>query len=176
MGDPLFTVSLYTSDPDYKKLRLPTPAIPLCYEVHGAIQHDKFYNLITSECVSVNAHFIATGDSRNVIDQVGIQATDSGVIATQTFKIKVLLGSCSASVDGFLNPTSLNAEPGFILKQESKAVVVTVPNCVGEKSLEMRIDCQEVPRKQLSFKVTRGLNFGHIDTHGLLGKVINSLT
>lgn len=65
--DPLFTVPMYG-----------TREHTLCYEVHGTADH--YFNLISDECVSVNALYVSTTDNAglkiNVIGQVAIRAVD----------------------------------------------------------------------------------------------------
>ena len=140
----------------------------LCYEVHGDTHNDKFYNIITSKCVSVNVHYSTKKKSRNIIDQIGIQAVDNEFPTMQTRRIGIFVDGCFATVDD-IKVTTYN-RLGIQVQSIKQAVLVTMPNC-DDKLLEMRIDCQTEPRNMLRFEVTRGLNFGHNSSHGLLGKI-----
>ena len=65
--DPLFTVPMYG-----------TGQHTLCYEVRGIADH--YFNLISDECVSVNALYVSATDNAglkiNVMGQVAIRAVD----------------------------------------------------------------------------------------------------
>ena len=70
VGQPLMIVPIRVSQKQLEVLL--TDQISLCYEIHGVA--DKYFNLVTDECISVNAHYAAVSSSLNVVNQIGMRA------------------------------------------------------------------------------------------------------
>ena len=174
LGVALFTVPVFL--PRQPKIRL-----PLCYEVQG--RPDEWYNLVTDECTSVNAQYVHTNGDTNVIGQIAIRARD-----TDHFCREILVNreDCAVELDGVpLNSSDRYSVNEIRIRQFSQRVRVAVPNC-QEKSLVMWITCQttlvedalffhppaRVPVDTLRFEVLRGLNYGHRDSHGIVGNCL----
>ena len=159
IGDPLFTVPL------------PGSLGHLCYEIRGAA--DQFFNFISDECVSVNAHYTEhsplPGETRvlHVINQIAIRTVDN---SNNCIDILVDRNGCAASVDSETLTGSYNTG-GVSVSMVDNRVVVGVPNC-GELELEMEIVCETTNGvEMLRFEVMRGLNL-RSTSHGLLGEPV----
>ena len=166
--------------PDLESLNIGSDKIYLCYEVHG--QSDEWFNFVTDECTSVNAHYSNSTGGFNIINQIAIRAVDS---ARDCREISVSLQNCSVELDGI--PLTSNR---FIRNEISirryistRRVRVAVPNC-EEQSLVMWITCQTdtiqnsilddpVTFDLIRFDIMRGLNFGHRDSHGIIGNLLH---
>lgn len=181
VGDPLLTVPL-SLDTMPQELNLPSspngnpPA--LCFEIHG--ESDRYFNLITDCCVSVNAHYVAINDYFNVMDEIGIRAVDrSGAC----HNIAVDVDTCSATVDGQKLDGNYRSAGIFVRNQYSNHVRVSVPNCNSTSHLVMYIICQrnlsvEDPwggqnfkASMIKFVIARGINLNE-NSHGLLGESV----
>lgn len=174
IGDPLLTVPvnvLNIEDVGYDKLSL-------CYEIHGVA--GAIFNLVTDECLSVNAHYVNVTSDLNVIDSIGIRALDN---ASQCINIDIQLEGCAVSVNG-VELTADRYEQGEVSVRRARRgdrVRVRVPNC-NELAVVMYTVCQRgrtledlvtgelVEADMIKFEVTRGLNFGHRNAHGIIGK------
>ena len=169
IGDPLLTVPIHVPDSEFED-------ISLCYEMHGA--DDEYFNLVTDECASVNAHYSRVTDYFNVVDEIAIRAVDN---VNECRNIAIYLdGNCSVQIDGIpLTELSYSSE-GINVKRHEDHVRVSVPNC-EELTLVMWIFCEtntledpfngtDVVADMINFVVMRGLNFGHRNVHGLIGK------
>ena len=168
------TVPILVSDSVLQKLN--ATRLSLCYEIHG--RRDAFFNLVTDECATVNAHYHDLTNYLNVIDQVGVRAVDNNGLCRN---IQVDVDSCSASIDGTqLLAGSRYNQGGISVRRYSNRVRISVPNC-NELSLVMWVICEtrtledpfgdgQVTGDMIKFVVMRGLNFGHRMAHGLLGK------
>jgi hypothetical protein len=179
VGDPLLTVPLsLDSIPQGLNLGSTPNAKPpaLCYEFHG--ERDQYFNLISDDCVSVNAHYVAINDYFNVMDEVGIRTVDRRGVC---HNIAVNVDTCSAIVDGQRLTGNYRSAGIFIRNQYSNNVRVSVPNCNGSSHLVMYIICQrdlsvEDPwggpnfkASMLKFVIARGINLNE-NSHGLLGE------
>ena len=181
IGDPLFTVPMLL-DSSVNTTLLGTDRPILCYEVHG--DGDAYFNLVTDECASVNAHYINVSDYLNVIDEIAIRAVDMNGTCKN---ILVSLDNCSVTVNG-LSVQRMYSEGGITISRMAsiRRVRVSVPNC-DESSLMMHIDCETrtlrdpfiagrvLITNMMRFEVMRGLNFGHRSAHGLLGTAISCM-
>ena len=167
-------------------MTVPVATLPdtstLCYEVHG--EADKFFNLISDNCVSVNAHYAKAGINNpnitlNVIDAVGIRAVSS---FGSCVNIRVGLEGCTASIDG-VDLSGMYRENGIAVRNYSSRVRITVPNC-EDTDLVMWIFCTRGGTEDpytweyfsfnfLRFVVMRGLNLRE-ESHGLLGNLLSS--
>ncbi len=152
--------------------------LSLCYEIHGEV--DAFFNLITDECLSVNAHYVNVTDDLNVIDSIGIRAVDD---ANQCSNIDIDLENCTVSINGVQLAADRYDEDGISVRRARRGdrVRVKVPNC-NELPVIMYTVCQRgqmledtrtgeiVEADMIKFEVVRGLNFGHRHAHGIIGK------
>ena len=175
VGDPLLTVPLsLDSMPQGINLQSKKPPA-LCFEIHG--ERDRYFNLISDNCVSVNTHYVAINDFFNVMDEIGIRAVDQNGACHD---IRVHVDTCSASVDGVQLTENYRSAGIFVRNQYSHHVRVSVPNCNGSSHLVMYIVCQrglsvENPwggenfkANMLKFVIARGINLNE-NSHGLLG-------
>ena len=183
IADPLFTVPIYVPDPADRALLGSDQNRPiLCYEVHG--RADKFYNLVTDECTSVNAHYIGISKHHNIIDEVSIRAVDN--TSSACTNIRIDLAGCRTFVNdipmSMYNMNGISMRRMFSNATGRGRVRVSVPNC-KDLRLVMRINCQvqmlynpngtTFISRMLRYEVMRGLNSGHSDAHGLLGTIIH---
>ncbi len=180
IGDPLFTVPILVSEDQLQALNL--TSVTMCYEIHGS--SDQWFNLVTDECASVNARYSALNDHLNIIDEIGVRAVDN---VDRCVNIRVDVDGCSAEVNE--RSLALNerySRDGISVRRYSNRVRISVPNC-NDLTLVMWVICQrrtlEDPYQQgmtitgdmIKFVVMRGLNFGHRQAHGLLGKFCSNL-
>ena len=173
IGDPLFTVPILVPD-DRQLAALNVDRLSLCYEIHG--EAGSWFNLVTDECTSVNAQYVSLTPRLNVIDQVGVRAVDDN---SQCVNIRVNVDQCSAQVNNI--PTIRYSSGGINVRRYSNRVRISVPNC-AELTLVMWVICENrtldnpdqpgttITANMIKFVVMRGLNFGHRQSHGLLGK------
>ena len=179
IGDPLLTVPINV---DVSNVSLKTP-LYLCYEIHG--KNDTYFNFISDECVSVNAHYITPKNINfmNIIDTVSIVAIDN---SGKCHKIQVNVNQCATTYDGkpvLKNSTSTFTHPGILIqlqKDNESNVSITVPNC-ADVSLEISIKCENVnvfdpfndtylgEVDMIKLTVNRGYNLREY-SHGILGK------
>ena len=166
-GDPLITVPISTT----------SDASTLCYEVHG--EADRFFNLISDNCVAVNAHYARAGTNNpnitlNVIDSVGVRAVSSD---ESCVNIQVDLEGCSATVDDVSVNMPYRAN-SISVRRYNNRVRIAVPNC-RETDLVMWVFCTSGSTEDpftwvyynfdfLRFVVTRGINLDE-SSHGLIG-------
>ena len=173
--------------PDDVLKQLNATRLSLCYEIHG--HSGETYNLVTDECVTINAHYNDLTSYLNVIDQIGVRAVDDDGLCRN---IQVDIDGCAVSVDGVPLTTNFISGGISIRKISNRGARITVPNC-NELSLVMWIMCEThtledpfgngemvtgdmVTGDMLKFVVMRGLNFGHRLAHGLLGKCMHEYT
>ncbi len=154
----------------------------LCFEIHGS--SDNFFNLISDNCVSVNAHYqaIAPGEDINIIDAIYVRAVANDGTC---HNITVLLDQCSASVDGAVIDTMYSSANISVRKYPSR-VRIAVPNCGSVRGLVMWVMCKSqtfwstsrtnpdgteltFQGDAIRFVVARGLNLRET-SHGILGK------
>jgi hypothetical protein len=175
IADFLITVPILVPEQQLAALNL--SKVSLCYEIRGS--SNQWFNLVTSECASVNAQYVALTESFNIIDEVGVRAVDN---ADQCVNIRVNVNQCTADVNGvplgLMERYSMN---GINVKRYNNRVRISVPNC-NELTLVMWVICEmrdldnpddpgnTLSAEMIKFVVMRGLNFGHRAAHGLLGK------
>ena len=173
IGDPLFAVPLLLSEPVELALDGGDPdRVILCYEIHG--KEDLWFNLVTDECTSVNAHYSNVAPQLNIINRIAVRAVDDDGACRE---IAVDVDGCSIEVDGMPVNFSRNSNSGIRIRKYPQRVRILVPNC-AEQSLIMWITCEsrileDIDTELLRFDVLRGLNFGHRNSHGLIGNLIN---
>lgn len=180
-GDPLYSVPIYV--PDIEEMNFEMDRISLCYEIHGDM--NQWFNLVTDECTSVNAYYTNFTDNSdpdfqlNVISQVAVRAVENNSMVCR--EILVDLDGCSVELDGAPLPMSRYNMNGISIRRYPRRVRISVPNC-RERSVIMWVTCetQEIANHftgevfvgdMLRVDVMRGLNFGHVDSHGLIGKL-----
>ena len=179
------TVPLYVQD---KSAIMPTlgenDVVHLCFEVHG--QNDTYFNLISDDCVTVNAHYerIRPNEDINIIDDIAVRAVDSDGTC---HNIEVSLDQCTARVDGVVVPSQGYYSAGISVRAYPSRVRIAVPNCGSVNGLVMWVMCQsqtfwsttetnpdgtEVTFQgdAIRFIVARGLNLRQT-SHGILGKL-----
>ena len=177
VGDPLLNIPVLVPESDLAQLG-ESQRVSLCYEIHG--RPDTHFNFVTDDCASINAHYIKLTSYLNVIDRVGIRAVELGA-QPQCRNISVDLSGCSAMIDGMpLNQSGRYNFRGIRVRQYSERVRIAVPNC-NDLSLVVWVICQrrtlsdpfngeKITANMIKIAVMRGLNFGHRNAHGLLGK------
>ena len=179
IGDPLFSVPI--SVPINQLQLLNVSKFFLCYEVYG--ESEQWFNLVTDECVTINAHYTAVNEGINVINEIGVRAVDD---KSQCVNIHVYINQteCTADINGNnLRLKQKYSSGGVTVKRYTSRVRVSVPNC-ADITLVMWILCKQIfvlddpnmPGSQsrepsmLKFVIMRGLNIGHEIVHGLLGE------
>ena len=175
VGDPLLSVPLNINTMAGLDLNLNGKRPSLCFEIHG--EENQYFNLVSDDCVSVNARYARLDQYFNIIDQIGIRAVDD---AQKCRNIRVDLDTCLPTVDG-VQLRSHFRESGVSVRIYRSHVRVSVPNCNGTSHLVMNVICQRnltlldpftyEPSKvdMIKFVITRGLNLNE-NSHGLLGK------
>ena len=169
----LFTVPIlnFTEGQNYKNS---SAGFPMCYQVSG--QSNRYFNLISDDCVSVNAHYaLALDPSRQVIKAIGVVATDS---KNTCHYIQVEVndaGSCVAQVDGQALIANGTEFTGVSVHHKHSLVRIIVPNCSPPKQrLVMWIHCHKLlvsnmQQNLISFIINRGLQ-QRPTAHGLIGE------
>ena len=154
IGDPQFTISLP-----------PNGEEAMCYEVHGVA--DRFFNLISDTCLSVNSHFTSMPDQSNInrMSTIGIRAaTTADQAGGGCVNIQIDLENCTASIQG--RPILIMEFSGDIrIRKFGNRWRVSVPNC-ERPSVVMWITCGP---KMLRFDVARGSALNPT-SHGLVGE------
>ena len=176
VGDPLFSVPLnIQSITPGLDLGLNGRTPSLCFEIHG--EANQYFNLVSDDCVSVNARYTRLDQYFNIIDQIGIRAVDS---AQRCRNISVDLDTCLPTIDGIQLRSNFR-ENGVFVRIYRSHVRVSVPNCNGTSHLVMNVICQRnltlldpftyEPSKvdMIKYVITRGVNLNE-NSHGLLGK------
>ena len=187
IGDPLMTVPLLVSNISvFEDIEVSEDeVINLCYEIHG--QADKYFNLVSDSCVSVNAHYLRAHPllPYNIMDEITVRSVGLDGICRN---IAVSVDGCQASLDGMLlNGTYSSA--GITIKTYPNRVRISAPNC-QDMDLVMWVLCEQntlrgfpelgepniaVPVNMLHFVIARGYNIRET-AHGLLGeKIISSV-
>jgi len=110
--------------------------VSLCYSVHGAA--NQSFNLVSSVCVSVNAHYErARSDvDINIIDGIGVRAINDN---NQCHNIRADLDGCRASVDGVVITMSYKTA-GISVQRYPNHVRIAVPN-YDDHDLVMWVFC-----------------------------------
>ena len=166
-GDPLFTVplpSLYVDDENLK-------GAGLCYEYHG--RSGQHYNLISDQCVSVNALFShgLNKTELNVMSKIGILF--SKVINGSCHRIS-LVGDdqgCVANFDGTQITTSVTIG-GVTVTVRDSHIHVSLPNCEPGKRLVLWLFCNRRNEEDmLELVVSQGDGL-QSTAHGLIGRCI----
>jgi hypothetical protein len=139
----------------------------MCYEIHGG--EEKYFNLISDTCTSVNARFSAMQAMPDVnrMRVIGMYAATSATPNGNCAEIEINIDSCSAYLDG--EPVELMAQVDDIrIRKFNNRWRVSVPNC-QRPSATMWITCEA---NMLRFRIARGSNLAPT-SHGLLGQFWN---
>ncbi len=166
-GDPLFTIPLLLSGNDLSQIG--SKEVFLCYEVHG--DSKQHFNLVTDQCLSINALFTAVVPKIDVITSVGIQAiNDKG----DCVSILVERKDCSVSIGGEkMVDTFANA--GIYVQRSDEEVFISVPNCGGNPAIRLRCISRNLGNSQgdlINLIIMRGQGIGGRRAHGLIGELI----
>ena len=145
----------------------------LCYEVHG--RSNAYFNLVSDECVIVNALYSQVGDL-NVVSEIGIHAVTKNEADCVSVKVTQMGDACAATLtlnNGIDMPISVGEmfdKDGIQVRQQNQyRVRISVPNC-EQVDLVMWATCEindNVP--MMRFNISRGVNL-RSTSHGLLGK------
>ncbi len=161
IGDPLYSASLtkLNGGPDN-----------LCYEVRGSDSQN--YNLISDECVSVNALYQAMDipEFGNIMGTIGVRAATND---QRCYNIRVEREGCRALVSGGVaEPAVIEstfASGGISVRRYPNRVRISAPNC-DQVTLVMWVRCvTREGQDMLDFAVSRGANL-RPTSHGLLGE------
>lgn len=161
------------------ELGVTSETVSVCYQVHG--DDDKFYNLLSDSCISVNAHVtrpVPTVDV-HVMDAIGIYATGSN---GSCFGIAIKRENCGVYVNRQFIPVNTRFEEEDIIVYNDKRIArnptvvhVTVPNCGKPTVHSIHITCDHynirgspTPTEVLEFKIVRGVS-PFQSVHGLIG-------
>ena len=161
------------------ELGISAQTVSLCYQVHG--EDGKLYNLISDDCISVNAHITKpiSGDDFHVMNKIGIRAIGiNGTCSDITIERK----NCAVSVNR--HPLSINTyfeKDGVkvfhnkLIAREPNVIHISVPNCGRTLVDVINITCTEytmrnslTPTEVLELTTTRGL-YPIVAAEGLLG-------
>lgn len=172
VGDPLIAVPL----PESSGINS-SRGLSLCYEIKG--KPDAYFNLISDVCASVNVHYKqdTLAEYLNVIDAVGIVATDNDGVC---HNIKVEGPMCQVTVDGDPLETILRSVAGLQVRLLSRRVQISIPNC-APSSFNVYVICESNlvqddyneglfigPIDMIKIAVTQGYNLNE-EAHGILG-------
>ena len=146
----------------------------MCYQVSG--QDNRYLNLISDVCVSVNAHYVLAKDpSRQVIKAIGVVATDRKNTCHYIQVVVNDAGRCVAQVDGQALISNGTEFIGVSVHHKHSLVKISVPNCSPPKQqLVMWIHCHlilvsNVEQSLIRFIINRGLQ-QRPTAHGLIGE------
>ena len=145
----------------------------LCYEVHG--RSDTYFNLISDECVLVNALYTSKEDL-NVVTEVGVRAVTENAGDCTSVIVALDHNMCNTAVISASNDSMvLNVGEAFdknaihVHQQTPNRVRISVPNC-EQLELIMIVTCEVINNmSMIHLNVSRGVNL-RPTSHGLLGK------
>ena len=178
VADPLFYVPVLLHDSsDLERLS------GLCYQIHG--EGHTFYNMLSTECTSVNALWTPVSGTLNVITVVGIRTITN---SESCHSVIVDREDCSVTIDGGEPHTSngLLFEDGKfnVKRRRNRVVVIRVPNC-NQQNLILRFECEtrnlfntdtaqyeDFEMMKVNFTRRRSARFG--DAQGLIGMFIHT--
>ena len=163
-------------DIDPSLLGLTANTLSLCYQIHG--KAEKYFNLLSDQCVSVNAHVIQPHSDidSNVMDQIGVRAIGNN---GSCYNIMMNHHDCSVHINGQqLSDNTDFQEEDIVVKQyatsigQPQSVQISVPNC-DSGSIDIFISCtyyniQNMATEILQFGSTRGEVLAE-PPHGLIG-------
>lgn len=133
MGDPVFYVPIKLSEfSDLEGL------VGLCFQIHG--ENNSYYNLISTDCVSVNGLWTAVTKTLNVITEVGVTFSAQGMCHT----LLIDLDWCSITVDEdsvITKDGNYRFKDYLVVKRiEDSMVSIHIPHC--DRTIEFLIQCE----------------------------------
>ena len=142
--------------------------ISLCYEVDG--KKDQYLNLISDECLSVNAHYSEFDPSErqfNSIDEITVVVTNS---LGENLNIFVD-GRCNMNAN---SQPSLNSSGVIATIHESQVLISTDNSFCGGQNVLLGIECNRNRRRNdvMRFNVYRNL-VSNDTAHGLMGEFLH---
>ena len=154
--------------------------VSLCYQVHG--EKGKFYNLVSDDCLSINAHVSQpiAGVNSHVMDKITIRAIGSNGAC---YNISIVRENCEVTVNHPIFINSRFEEEGItvfndrMIARDPNVVHISVPNCGRALVDVMNITCSEykirtslAAMEVLELTTTRGIS--PIEAaQGLVGKL-----
>lgn len=167
--DALFTVPINVQSSEFAP-----GEVSLCYEVYG--EPNKYFNLISAFCLSVNAHFSRPDPTSPlyIIDEIAVVATND---LGQNVNISVD-DQCTMNIGGVeTNGITVN---GITVDSVEEGVVVihASNNFCMEQGVLMTLICEKsyavfagnTRMDVIRFTVNRGLALNEM-AHGLLGEL-----
>ena len=150
----------------------------MCYEVHG--KNDTYFNLISDNCTSVNAFYVAAKDpAGNVIKVISVMATDNKAVC-HYIRVEVKEGICVAHIDGQALLNNGTMIYGVNVKHKNSLVQIGVPNCGSpDERLVMWVHCQKLlignhEQSMIKYIINRGLR-DRPKAHGLIGELYTTV-
>lgn len=149
-------------------------AVDLCYELHGS--PNTYYNFISDQCYSVNAHYALRRTRRrdlHIVDQITFHAANS---LGQCVDVVIELdgSTCQATAnEAVLSSNGGTFDRGGVHVQAFREkVLVSVPSCGGEDpelAVEFIIKCRGWRDVSvMEFEVHNGKEISSA-AHGLIG-------
>jgi len=137
--------------------------------VHG--KANQTFNLVSDECLTINAYYASVPGGLNIIGAVGIRTVDNdGVCRDILVKLDDQC-SVSSGVGGgeltVVEGASLKVGGIYVRKKAEDKVRVSVPNCDGI-NLVVYVICERGAIDMIRFQIFRGLNL-RPTSHGILG-------
>ena len=165
LNDPLYEVPVTHTPPG-----MDTTTTSLCYQVHG--ESGKYYNLISDECMQMNALYQAfkNFENENFIKEIGLLIKNSEDNCTE---ISLRANLCSPVIDGIPFNESYDEDEITIINTGKRRFEITVPNCKATEAddIKFEIACHKTKgQKVIQFNIERG---GGIKpgAHGIVGKI-----
>lgn len=140
--------------------------LSLCFEILG--QNDKYFNLISDSCLSVNAHYSQSDQNPqiNIIDEITILLTD---YVGEKVNISVKK-ECNVQIGDMSIDQNVNHNGVVIFHQSSSLVSIFSGNhYCGKEGVLMTISCESDDNQGLQFSAFHSRNG---TAHGLLGEDI----
>ena len=147
----------------------------LCYEVHG--DNDTYFNMISDQCLSVNAHYIAPDRNIpiNVINEVAVVAGNKS-IKNNIVRISVSVVGCVATVGGSEVGVRY-ISPGVRVRRTASRVRIAVSSCRNESVVlwvvcgrqNVNVGSISVETDTIRLIVARGYSLSDT-SHGLVGE------
>ena len=161
-GGALLAVPIKVQSP----ARSPRFSTSLCYEVHGDV--DKYFNLISDSCLSLNAHYSESDPTKplNSIDEIAAVVTNN---EGENLNISVDR-HCNFRLNNGPALRYLNSS-GVMGVATASLVVISMDNAYCESQLlVMTIECGVDVFGVLKLHVYRDLDMGGSTAHGLVGE------
>ncbi len=173
IGDPLLTVPINVINLESEGF---TSNLSLCFEIHG--QSDRYFNFVSDECVSVNAHYAAV-DIFNIIDAIAVKAVDERG-ECRNILVSMTPEGHKTSLDG-VELSSNIAMDGISIRMYSSRVRIMVSNCDDQQLVMWVLSVDQtlqgfdknnvlvrMDARMIKFVIARGFNLKET-SHGILG-------